>query len=144
MYNKLLLFISIIIIIFILIITIHNKYNINRYDTFATPKSPKEINDNDGHMNFNFLKNENTNYVINKYYIDDDKKINGTRVNIHPYQEQVANIPPVISTYSKYLQNSASPYIYGNPKLHKQSSPGQWNKYNTRAREIYNKYGIRR
>ena len=56
MYNKLLLFILIIIIIFILIITIHNNYNINSYDTFATPKSPKEINDNDGHMNFNFLK----------------------------------------------------------------------------------------
>jgi hypothetical protein len=144
MYNKLLLFISIIIIIFILIRTIHNKYYINRYDTFATPKSPKEINDNDGHMNFNFLKDEHTNYVINKYYLDDDKKINGKRVNIHPYQEQVLNNPVPIDRYSQYLQGTAFPYIYGNPRLHKQRTPGQWNKYDTVSQEIYNKYGIRR
>jgi len=143
MYNKLLLFILIIIIIFILIITIHNNYNINTYDTFATPKSPKEINDNDGHMNFNFLKSENSQRVLHTYYIDDDKKINGKRVNFHPYQEQVPN-PPPMDRYSKYLQNPAYPYIYGNPKLHRQRTPGQWNKYDTVAREIYNNYGIRR
>ena len=144
MYNKLFLFISIIIMIFFLIILINNKYNINKYDTFTTPKSPKEIIDNDGNMNFNFLKDEHTKFVLNNYYIDDDKKINGSRVNIHPYQVKVSNLPVTISKYSKYLQDSAFPFIYGNPKLHKQRTHGQWNKYDTKARDIYNKYGIRR
>ena len=144
MYNKLLLFISIIIIIFILIIILY-KYNFNNnYDTFAVPLSPKEIIENDGHMNFNFLKDEHTNYVLRTYYINDDMKINGVRVNYHPYQEQVLNKPAPIDTYSKYLQNPAYPYIYGNPKLHAQRTPGQWNKYDTISQEIYNKYGIRR
>ena len=144
MYKKLLLFILIIIIIFILIIILHNKYNINTYDTFAIPKSPKEINDNDGHMNFNFLKSENSNYVIRNYYLDDDKKINGVRLNVHPYQDQIVNNRVPIDPYSKYLQYPAFPLMYGNPKLHQQRSPGQWNKYDTVAQEIYNKYGIRR
>ena len=144
MYQQLLLFILTIIILFILIITLHNKYNINTYDTFADPKSPKEINDNDGHMNFNFLKSENSNYVIRNYYLDDDKKINGVRLNFHPYQDQVQNYPVPIDQYSNYLQTSAFPLMYGNPRLHQQRSPGQWNKYDTAAQDIYNKYGIRR
>ena len=144
MYTKLLLFISIIIMIFSLIILIHNKYNINTYDTFADPKNPRDIIANDGNMNFNFLKSENSQYVLNTYYINDDKKINGKRVNFHPYQEQVANIPPPVRTYSKYLQNTAYPFIYGKPEFHRQRSSGQWNKYDTLARHYYNKYGVRR
>ena len=144
MYNKLLLFISIIIIIFILIIIIHNKYNINNYDTFAEPRSPKEVVDNDGKMNFNFLKDENTNYVLQTYYLDDDKKINGRRVNYHPYQEQVPNIPPPVDIYSKYLQTISYPFVYGKPDFHRQRSPGQWNKFDTLAQDYYNKYGVRR
>ena len=144
MYNKLLLFISIMILIVFLIIIIHNKYNINTYDTFVAPKSPKEIIENDGKMNFNFLTSANSQYVLNTYYLDDDKKIDGKRVNIHPYQEQVANTPPPIDKYSKYLQTSAHPFVYGKAKFHAQRSPGQWNKYDTLARDYYNKYGIRR
>jgi hypothetical protein len=144
MYNKLLLFILIIIIIFILIITLHNKYNINNYDTFADPKSPKEIIENDGNMNFNFLKDEHTNYVLQTYYIDVDKKINGRKVFNHPYQERVANIPPPIDIYSKYLQTISYPFVYGKPDYHLQRSPGQWNKFDTLAQEYYNKYRIRR
>ena len=140
MYNKLLVFLSIIIIIIVLIIL---YYKNKKYDTFAIPKTPKEINDNDGNMTFEFLNNENTNYVLDKYYINDDTKINGVRVNYHPYQEHVNN-PVIVDAYSKYLQNSAYPYIYGNPKLHIQRTPGQWNKYDTKAQDIYNQYGIRR
>ena len=144
MYSKLLLFLSIIVVIVILIITLHNKYNSNNYDTFAEPKSPKEINDNDGHMNFNFLKSENTHYVLQTYYLDDDKKINGARVNYHPYQQQVPNFPPPVDRYSKYLQETAYPFVFGNPNFHRQRSPGQWNKFDTRAQDYYNWYGIRR
>ena len=144
MYYKLLLFILIIIILFILIIIIHNKYNINTYDTFAVPKSPKEIIANDGNMNFNFLTSENSQYVLNTYYVNDDLKVNGKRVNFHPYQEQEANTPPPVDKYSKFLQTPAYPFVYGKPKFHAQRSPGQWNKYDTLARDYYNKYGIRR
>ena len=144
MYNKLLLFISIIIIIIILIIVIHNKYNSSRYDTFAEPKSPKEIIDKDGNMNFNFLKAENSQYVLKKYYLDTDRKINGKKLHIHPYQKKVTNQQVPIHEYSKYLQESAYPLIFGNTTLHRQDKPGQWHKYDTKAQDLYNKYGIRR
>ena len=136
-YCKLLLFGVIIVILLKLILFIHNTYNFNTLydnDTFAIPKTPKEINDNDGNMNFNFLKNENTNYVLSTYYIDDDKKINGSRLNYHKYQKQVPNIPV----------EGAPPYIYGNPLYHYQRKPKVWNKYDTYAQDIWNKYGVRR
>ena len=127
-------------------LAINNNHNPNHHniDTFATPKTPKEINDNDGNMTFDFLTNTNTNFILDKYYLNDDMKINGARVNYHPYQVKVGNLPPPIDKYSKYLQNTAFPYIYGNNKLHYQRKPGQWNKYDTKAQEIYNKTGVRR
>ena len=137
MYNKLLLFISIIIIIFSLIIIINNKY-----DAFKVSVTPKFIADNDGNMNFDFLKAENSQDVIKRYYIDDDKKINGIRVNYHRYQQQVYNPVPIDPL--SHSQKVAFPYIYGNTLLHYQRTPGEWNKYDTQAQQIYNNYGVRR
>lgn len=119
-------------IFMIFMIIIYHKNNSR--DTFAIPLSPKEINDNDGHMTFDFLTDLNTNYVLNNYYINDDTKINGTRVNYHKYQEQVPNYPI----------EGAPPYIYGTLLNHYQRRPKVWNKYDTYAQDIYNQYGIRR
>ena len=143
MDNKLLLLLFLIIIIIFMLVINHN-HNYIDIDTFVTPRSPKEINDNDGNMTFDFLTNAHTNSILSKYYINDDMKIDGVRVNYHPYQVKVPNLLPPIDTYSKYLQNLAFPYIYGNPKLHYQRTPGQWNKYDTIAQVIYNTTGVRR
>ena len=60
------------------------SYN-NCKDTFF---NEKDLNyENDGKMNFDYLLNSNhkTN-ILNKYYLDDDIKVNGRRLNTHPYQ----------------------------------------------------------
>ncbi len=43
--------------------------------------------DKDGKMKFNYLTNPKyANSILSRYYIDDDKKILGTRLVQHPYQ----------------------------------------------------------
>ena len=43
--------------------------------------------DKDGRMNFNYLTNPNySRSILLRYYINDDKKIAGTRLVQHPYQ----------------------------------------------------------
>ena len=76
MFKNLLLFILIIIIILMLIIIIDCKYNSNNYhnkENFATPL-PTVLFDSNGYKNgimtFDFLKDENTNNVLNKYQIN--------------------------------------------------------------------------
>ena len=45
--------------------------------------------DNDGKMKFNYLTNPNyKNNILARYYIDDDIKINGSRMVQHPYQDR--------------------------------------------------------
>lgn len=45
--------------------------------------------DNDGKMKFDYLPNPNyKNNILARYYIDDDVKINGSRMVQHPYQDR--------------------------------------------------------
>ena len=45
--------------------------------------------ENDGNMTFDYLLDNNyKNKVLNKYYLNDDIKINGQRINIHHYQKK--------------------------------------------------------
>ena len=85
-------------------------------------------------MTFNFLKDINTTDVLDKYYLDDDTRINGATINYHPYRYAVKNTPV----------EGAPPYIYGTIINHVQRKPKVWNKYDTYAVDIYNAYGIRR
>lgn len=143
MNNKLLIIILIIIIVSIII---YNKYKpIKIYDTFADKyyKDPQEKIENDGKMMFEFLKDPYySQKIINQYYLNDDKKINGVKVNYHPYAKPVPNCPSSADT---------TPYIYSaNPALHCRRNIGNnntswwWRKYDTRAQDIYNQYSIRR
>ena len=60
--------------------------------------------DNDGKMKFDFLNNPNyKNNILSRYYIDDDKKINGSRMVQHPYQ----------NSYFSYSQGALRKH-YGN------------------------------
>lgn len=127
MNNKLLLLCIIIVIILI------NKYT--DIDTFLTLKSQAISFEDDGKMTFDFLKDDNTKNVLDTYYINDDKKLNGQKVNLHPYQYKVQQIIPV---------KDSPPFLYGNNRWHYQRSEGKWNKYDTYAQDIYNKYGVRR
>ena len=131
-----------------LIIIIDYKYNSNNYhnkETFSTPTPtfiftplPTVAFDSNGYKNgimtFDFLKDTNTNDVLTKYYMDNDKKINGVKINNNPYRYAFPNIPV----------EGAPPYIYGIVLNHYQRKPKVWNKYDTYAQDIYNAYGIRR
>ena len=128
------------LLLFILIIIIDCKYNSNNYhnkETFSTPL-PTVLFDSNGYKNgimtFDFLKDENTNNVLNKYYMDNDKRINGKTINYNPYRYALPNIPV----------EGAPPYIYGIVLNHYQRKPKVWHKYDTYAQDIYNAYGIRR
>ena len=114
-------------IIIILNTLIDMKNNTNK-NTFTTHQ---ENYNNDGNMTFDFLSSENTTNVLEKYYLNDDIKINGTRVNYHKYQ-------------TRKQTNGFNPYIYGEPESHRQRSPNRWNRYDNFAHDIYNTYRFRR
>ena len=60
-------------------------------DTFSKEKflSLNNDPDNDGKMKFDYLNNPNyKNNILARYYIDDDIKINGSRMVQHPYQDR--------------------------------------------------------
>jgi hypothetical protein len=147
MNNILLIIILIIIIVSILI---YNNLNPNPnpnpnpntikiYDTFEDTyyKNPQDIIANDGKMKFNFLKDPYySQKIINEFYLNDDKKINGVKVNYHPYINPVPNCP---------ISADFIPYVYSaNPSLHCRRRPEKWHKFDTRANDIYNQYSIYR
>ena len=75
-------------------------------------------------MSFPFLNNTNT--VLNKYYVNDDVKINNIRQNIHTYQKK----------------NSLN--LYGIASYHIKQPYGTWGQYYTFGEYIYRHYGVRR
>ena len=113
------------IIVFIIVILQKQNQKQNQNNNILEIKSPF-INRNDpdfedGKMNFNYLVDPNyTNNILRNYYIDDDIKINGYRVVIHPNQT-------VHNTGGKRRNR----YYYGNiPDLNYSDL-------------VYNSYGIR-
>ena len=68
----------------------------------------------------------NTNNVLNNYYLDDDIKKSGKRINIHPYQHKDKNLN-----------------VYGIPEYHIQQNY-LYGKFTTSAEYIYRLYGVRR
>ncbi len=72
-------------IAFIFIIVIIGEYK-KKYllDTFISINNDPA---NDGKMTFNYLTNKNYGKnILNKYYQNDDTRINGVRAVYHPYQ----------------------------------------------------------
>ena len=60
-----------------------NNNNVSN-ETFLIRNNPDFV---DGQMNFNYLVDPNyTQSILNRYYINDDTKINGQRVIFHPNQ----------------------------------------------------------
>ena len=90
MNNKLLIIILIIIIVIIIIY--NNKYIfIQQNDMFGNIKyyDPQAVIANDGKMNFDFLNDpQYTNKILNEYYLNDDMKLNGVKLNYHPQQSR--------------------------------------------------------
>ena len=99
------------------------SYN-NYIDTFI---SEKELNyENDGNMKFEYLLNDNhKNIILNKYYLNDDIKVNSKRLNIHPYQ----------------FKNEK--YLYGISVFQNKDNQKYGNSYSF-SDYIYNTYGVRR
>ena len=128
--NKKLLII-VIVVLTLTTVLIYNKYNtIKNKDKF-----------NDGKMTFNYLNDPfYSQNILKKYYIDDDKKINGVKVNYHPYLVPVPNCPSSADLV---------PLVYSaDPSLHCRRNVGNtttwWRKFDTEAQEIFNKYSIHR
>ena len=127
----------IILIIIIIIIILLNKYNFFKKDNFFVISNPKDIFDNDGKMKFDYLNDPYyTENVLKKYYINDDKKLNGVKVNSHIYANSYPNCENARDTV---------PYVYsGDISFHCRRKNGWWNKYDTLSQDIYNLYGVRR
>ena len=111
-----------IIITIIILLFFFISYN-NYIDKFYN----KNFNyENDGNMNFDYLlDNNHKNKVLNKYYLNNDIKVNGKRLNIHHYQ----------------LKNNRN--LYGMAHFQKKDT-GKYGNNHTFADYIYNIYGIRR
>jgi len=116
---------SLIILIIILFLIIYNEHNNNNEnDTFVNEKNANF--ENDGNMTFDYLTNPNyKNNVLKKYYLDDDIKKSGNRINIHLYQK-------------KNYRN-----LYGIPE-YQYESQSMYGKFTTFAEYIYRLYGVRR
>ena len=88
---------------------------------------------NDGHMKFDYIEDPNyTTKLLYKYYVDDDIKLNGEKINRHPYEKARPNC----------RVDGARRYVYGRAWC--QRKPGAWHKHDTYGQDIYNFYGIRR
>jgi len=73
----------ILLIIILLLILLINK------DSFI---SKNNVPSNDGKMNFDYLTNPNySRDIINKYYLNDDSKLNGIRNVYHKFQQKNNN-----------------------------------------------------
>ena len=107
-------------LLIIVFLILYNKYN----DTFMNEKNANF--ENDGNMTFDYLTNPNyKNNVLKKYYLDDDIKKSGNRINIHLYQK-------------KNYRN-----LYGIPE-YQYESQSMYGKFTTFAEYIYRLYGVRR
>jgi len=119
MNYKLLLLLIIIVTIIVLFLIIDYK------DPFETKKYDFG-DENDGKMIFPFLSDkDNTNTILNTYYLDDDIKYYGVKQNIHPYQKKNKN-------------------EYGIPDYYVDANYGTWGKYTNFGKYIYHHYGVRR
>ena len=125
-------FLSLIFILIIIYIYQNNNYKYSskyssKYNNIDTFQSQRDINiENDGNMKFNYLIDKNyTNTILQKYYLNDDIKINGMRVVNHPFQKK----------------NDLN--LYGNP-FNQREKPGVWGNFITFSDYIYNTYGVRR
>ena len=150
MNKKLFIIILIIILILILLLIqilsiLQDKYNtkiIKDKFTDGRSMSPQEIIENDGKMTFNYINDPNySNRIISQYYLDDDIRIAGMKVNSHPYKVPVPNCPSSADLL---------PYIYSaTPSKHCRRNIGAdgkswWRKYDTEAQDIYNIHGVYR
>jgi len=114
----------ILLLILILVLIIYNEHNNNENDTFVNEKNANF--ENDGNMTFDYLTNPNyKNNVLNKYYLNDDIKKEGQRINIHPYQK-------------KNYRN-----LYGIPE-YQINNNNIYGTFTTFAEYIYRLYGVRR
>lgn len=111
-----LLILLLLIIIFISNIIISNIIlsNIILYSKNTNKEKFITVNndpDNDGKMTFDYLNNPNyTNNILSRYYIDDDKKINGIRIIQHPYQK--SNTIQIQGSPRKYYGNLYQEPLY--------------------------------
>ena len=109
-----------------------NKINKTNKDTFINQSSNASAHAaNDGDMTFDYLlNNNNTYYILNRYYLNDDiKNAAGTRLNYHPYNRK----------------NNLG--LYGNPAFQIKrdyNNTGNSYLYITENDYIYNTYGVRR
>lgn len=127
---NILLIVSILLIIVLYYINDKNRknyqYNQNHqnHDTFISQRDAN-VN-NDGNMNFDYLIKKNyTKNILDKYYLNDDTKINGKRLVNHPYQKK----------------NKLN--LYGNP-FNQYSTRGYWGGYDSFSDYIFYNYGVRR
>ena len=117
-----LLFIGIVFIFLVICVWKDNIMNntMNRYEKFISRNNDPA---NDGKMKYKYLTDINYGINIrNKYYINDDLKINNTRIRRHPYQKKNYNW-------------SDRKYYYGKP-----ANIGRERKY---SNDLFNTYGIR-
>ena len=127
-----------ILLILSLCLILYKQYN----DTFMNEKNANF--ENDGNMTFDYLLNDNyKDEVLNKYYLDDDIKISGDRINIHPYQY------PYETKYLNIILNNNKPVHYtlnsygSNPHNHIKDKI-KYGEFETFAEYIYRTYGVRR
>ena len=79
------------LVIILLLIAIVVYTDIIDINSFSKEKflSLNNDPDNDGKMKFDYLTTPNyKNNILARYYIDDDVKINGSRMVQHPYQDR--------------------------------------------------------
>jgi len=117
--------ITILVIVSILFIIIsYKQYQTFRKDTFISQRDTKI--ETDGNMSFDYLIKKNyTKNILDKYYLNDDTKINGKRLVNHPYQKK----------------NKLN--LYGNP-FNQYSTRGYWGGYDSFSDYIFYNYGVRR
>jgi len=127
-YTKHILLVLFIVVVLIVLYN-NSKYSNNSYnilynkDTFTyQPNQKKQI------MTFNFLNdsNNNTQKVLQKYYLNDDAKSNNIRLVNHPYQ--IKTITP-------------SPYV--NKKIYGNSNQYNYQDKPQQSRIVYQSTGIR-
>ena len=155
MDNKLLIIILIVIIVSIVLYSNYFMYNpINPtnstnstkiYETFADKyyKNPQDIIAHDGEMKFEYLKDPFfSKRIINKYYLNDDKKINGVKIHRYPYKNPVPNCASSADFYPNVY--SANPSLHCRRNVKNNRTTWWWHKFDTQAVDLYNKYSVYR
>lgn len=108
--NKIIIYGLVILILLVIMVFSDINDKTKKQENFLTMNNDP---DNDGKMTFEYLNSPNyTNNVLSRYYINDDKKINGTRIIQHPYQNKYS---PDIKHYffgNLYWNPLYSDYLY--------------------------------